>query len=219
MTLWHLKWRLYRLRQRAKPSALFASTLEQRFQTAPTTVRRPFTFVMKFATVMGVLALVIGVGTSGYAYASDDVLPDHPLYGLRTTIEQAEARIAPTMLRQAPDEVRAKILQRRIKELRLMRAKERLMKKERMQAFVQKAHDENVPTLEHTTDTRMKYAPLLKEVDEEVAHWKEPSEDERRKTREEAQARAERRAEESREQLERAKKERLERVREQREGR
>lgn len=56
---------------------------------------------------LGVLITGLG-GTVSYAYASDAVLPDTPLYPVRQKVEAIEIRLAPTR------EVRAKVIEKQV---------------------------------------------------------------------------------------------------------
>jgi hypothetical protein len=50
----------------------------------------------RFAAAALSIVLVFGIGASAYAYSSEEVTPDHPLYGLRQAVEVAEEAIAVT---------------------------------------------------------------------------------------------------------------------------
>lgn len=93
-----LEYKLKRLGRRGKPSKVFVASLKQTLierGAAPASIgfRLP---MMKFASVALSVVLLLGVGTSTYAYASDEVTPDHPLYGVRQAVEVAEETIAIT---------------------------------------------------------------------------------------------------------------------------
>ena len=124
MMRWQLSRALARLSRRVNPSRDFVVSLHRRLEDAgylaPTVRRTP---VWKLCGA-GVLALLlVFIGTGSYAYASDDVLPDHPLYPLRQTIERAELELAPIVTRTPKEKTQAKMLARRVKELQLVREK------------------------------------------------------------------------------------------------
>jgi hypothetical protein len=74
-------------------------------------------FVRPVAGMLTVAA-VMGAGTSVYAYSSEDVLPSHPLYPVRQTLERVEERIAFSNTHRA--NLERKILLRRVREAELM---------------------------------------------------------------------------------------------------
>lgn len=68
----------------------------------------------KTAGVSFGLALSLAGGTGAYAYSSDEVLPQHPLYSVRMALEQAELTLPQSD--QQRETVRIKHLQRRVSE-------------------------------------------------------------------------------------------------------
>ncbi|RIL00340.1 hypothetical protein DCC77_02105 [Candidatus Uhrbacteria bacterium] len=108
--------RLKKLEARARPRRYFQSRLRTRLVYPH---GRPWhvVFVRPVAGMLTVAA-VMGAGTSVYAYSSEDVLPSHPLYPVRQTLERVEERIAFSNTHRA--NLERKILLRRVREAELM---------------------------------------------------------------------------------------------------
>src|SRR3989338_8315308 len=90
--LWSIRQNLKRLSRLAEPRPAFQRALRKEL-----VVPRPwFVAVLKpaFATVS--IVTMLGAGTATYAYTSDDVVPDHPLYPIREQVERVEEAIAVT---------------------------------------------------------------------------------------------------------------------------
>lgn len=113
---WHIRMRLKKLEARARPRRYFQSRLRTRLVYPH---GRPWhvVFVRPVAGMLTVAA-VMGAGTSVYAYSSEDVLPSHPLYPVRQTLERVEERIAFSNTHRA--NLERKILLRRVREAELM---------------------------------------------------------------------------------------------------
>lgn len=113
---WHIRMRLKKLEARARPRRYFQSRLRTRLVYPH---GRPWhvVFVWPVAGMLTVAA-VMGAGTSVYAYSSEDVLPSHPLYPVRQTLERVEERIAFSNTHRA--NLERKILLRRVREAELM---------------------------------------------------------------------------------------------------
>ncbi|MCR4256761.1 MAG: DUF5667 domain-containing protein, partial [Candidatus Uhrbacteria bacterium] len=78
-----------------------------------------FSPAWRMAAVACSVVLLFGVGTSSYAYASENVLPDHPLYPLRESVEAAEERLVFHPVAKAA--IQQKHLERKLQEVRRMR--------------------------------------------------------------------------------------------------
>jgi len=65
-------------------------------------------------------------GTGVYAYASDQVLPDHALYPLRQSLERFEVQIA--AVTPMKDRVHLRLLERRAREKKLLEQKQQKAK-------------------------------------------------------------------------------------------
>ena len=117
-----LKHKLTKLAQKADPNRDFVSALEKHLKSE---VDHPLRWVQPWKWMVGgMMALsLVGSATGVYAYTSDDVLPDHPLYGLRQTIEHVEETVAVTP--QLKQSVQQKHLERRKKEQKIVNAKKR----------------------------------------------------------------------------------------------
>lgn len=119
MNSFFLKYRLTRMGKRVTADSNLKASLRARLVQAGYLPGRTSLWVrMRVATASaGMLFLGFG-GMASYAYASDAVLPDTPLYPFRQSIEALEVKLAPT------SEVRAKVLEkqaeRRQKEAHLL---------------------------------------------------------------------------------------------------
>lgn len=103
-----LEYKLKRLGRHGKPSRAYVSALKQTLIERGATVIPAnagiqrigwipaFAGMTKYAAVALSVVLLLGVGTSTYAYASDEVTPDHPLYAIRQAVEEVEETVAIT---------------------------------------------------------------------------------------------------------------------------
>jgi len=107
------RYRLWTISRRATPDADFVARLASRF-----TPRRAMNFAMRMSAATTALVLSLGLGTSAYAYTSDDVTPDSPLYAVRTTLEDVEEAVARTPARKQA--VQLKLIQRRLHEIQVI---------------------------------------------------------------------------------------------------
>ena len=124
---WLIERKLRKIGEKTSPDKAYVSALQKTLQTQ---VGHPMWWVewKKIAIVSLTSFSLIAGGTGVYAYSSDDVTPDHPLYALRQEIESVETSVAVT-----PEErthVEQKHQQRRDHEQQVMeeRKKEREMK-------------------------------------------------------------------------------------------
>ncbi|MFO0764555.1 MAG: DUF5667 domain-containing protein [Patescibacteria group bacterium] len=89
-----LSYRLWRMRRETAPSKAFVARLGQRLASmapklswyATPVFRRSF---VTFCTIMS-----LGVSTTSYAYAADDVLPGDVLYPVKQSVETVELSLA-----------------------------------------------------------------------------------------------------------------------------
>src|SRR5689334_13032048 len=91
-----------KLSRRANPDANFARTLKQQVigPQASRTLRIK-TWISRMASVLLITVPLAGVSTAAYAYSSPDVLPQHPLYGVRLALESVEERLTPADQKEA----------------------------------------------------------------------------------------------------------------------
>lgn len=125
MILWNLKRTLQRIGKRAAPDREFVLRLQSRLAEkgyVPTQVRVASP-VWRPVVASTAMLLSLSAGTATYAYASDTVLPDHPLYGVRLSLEKVENRLAFSVKQQ--EQIRLKHAYRRLNEVRLMAQKNR----------------------------------------------------------------------------------------------
>jgi hypothetical protein len=132
MITWFLKRKLKRLSERSAPSSAFVGSLAcvLRERGYLSSVRQP---LRKFLSTFRTVGVMVGVtvlcfsfaGTAAYAYASDGLLPDHPLYPLRMAVERVEYAVVPPSDRP---NVELKQARRRLQELkRIERARPTLI--------------------------------------------------------------------------------------------
>ncbi|MDO8617772.1 MAG: hypothetical protein Q7N87_02715 [Candidatus Uhrbacteria bacterium] len=117
---------LHRLQRRARPDRRFVNSLRQTLMEAgflPASRRvlsgvEGFSFWHSWKMAAASLSMImsLGTGTVVYAYASDAVLPDHPLYPIRTTIEQAEWQFARSL--EEKERIQFRHTRRHVRELR-----------------------------------------------------------------------------------------------------
>jgi hypothetical protein len=111
------RYRLWKISRRAKPDAAFLSQLEAALHARGARFAYiRITPVWRMAAVACSVVFLLGIGTSSYAYASENVLPDHPLYPLREYVEAAEERLAATPAGKAA--IQRKHLERKLEEVR-----------------------------------------------------------------------------------------------------
>lgn len=113
-----IRFKLWRLSRRVRPDADFLARMESVLSERGALVRGATSVAFRFAGAACAFALVLG-GTTTYAYASESVLPTHPLYSLRETVESIEQSAA--LDAEAKANVQRKLVGRRLNEIRLMR--------------------------------------------------------------------------------------------------
>lgn len=124
---WNLERNLKNLSTKVDPDPRFVSGLERRLKLE---LGHPLWWLKARVWIVTLVSLVTIAGsvTGVYAYSSDDVTPDHPLYGLRQTIESVETATALTPAGKVKVEVNH--LARRVKEQRLVKAKHKTVSPE-----------------------------------------------------------------------------------------
>ena len=138
---WLLKRHIDRLAKNARPERAFVRRLERQLRVQ-TGHQLWWIQSWKWAVASFTMLSIIGSATSVYAYTSDDVLPDHPLYALRQGIETVEIATAATPERQA--EVQVRLLKRRLHEAEIMTKKHKTIPAKQLEVFtknVQQAID------------------------------------------------------------------------------
>lgn len=160
-----IRYRLWRISGRANPDAAFLARLEcaMRGRGALGAARRAIP-VRRLATAACAVTLALGVGTSAYAYASDDVLIEHPLYPLREAIEAIEERAAPTAAAKAA--VRRKHLERKLEEIRLMQERRSAVEGELLER-VETVLEQGLTTSRPHDELREELIREIRSVDEE----------------------------------------------------
>lgn len=89
--------RLRRLGNHARPDRAFVFALERALRARGyLPQKRSWHERWKLAAAGATIGVSLLSATATYAYVSDDVLPDHPLYALRTGLENMETELART---------------------------------------------------------------------------------------------------------------------------
>lgn len=173
MILWNIKRRLSSISRRATPDRDFIIALGKTLKDKGYVRTSRFQGVMfswkRAATVLSLLGgLLVGTGT--YAYVSPEVLPDSPLYGLRSTIEKVEFKVARTPA--AKEKIQLKHLRRHLQEQ-------------------QKLADRNYAlALAHTEVLVRDLSETVKSMDRLEIPSQDEADEENMKAEEEAEARA-----------------------------
>ncbi len=146
-----LRWKLKKLGEKANPSRDFVMSLEQRLKQEN---GHPAWWIQwsRVAAIGASTFVLLASGTGAYAYTSDEVLPNHPLYGLREGIEQVETKLAVSPERKT--KIRIKHLQRRLEEARKLQRKNVPIGKDRVIEAARKIRNEieaveKLPEKEH----------------------------------------------------------------------
>lgn len=147
---WRVKWQLNRISRKAEPDPAFVRQLEKRLKQE---VGHPIWWVHwgKVGAAIMSASAVLMTGTGAYAYSSEEVVPDHPLYPVRQSIEQVEQTLAVTD--EAKSRVELKQLARRVKEAQKLGELQRPLKAERLAQISEKI-TAAVKRVEERTDKR-----------------------------------------------------------------
>ncbi len=141
---WLLKRSLRKLGTSADPRPVFVRDLKKEILGVDSRWTSIQALGWKVPAV-GFTMFTMAVSATGvYAYQSDTVLPDHPLYSVRQGIESVERKLAVTPAANVA--VKVKQLQRRLHEHELLVQKKKTVSPEPMEGFeesVQKVADEN----------------------------------------------------------------------------
>lgn len=167
-----LERKLERIGRRADPSRAFIVALGKRLRYG----RPKHTALWKVAMTSMTSVSVLLLGTGSYAYASDSVLPDHPLYGVRQTIESAESALAITPTLKARVDVQ--LLRRRLQEEKVLAKRKKAITVDHVNRFVaqaEKAIEANRQTDRRTgveldatiSSMEQEHASLLEQLREE----------------------------------------------------
>lgn len=128
---WMLARKLDRIGRKANPDAAFVRSLKQRIVGKPRSVVSHW----KKAAVGSITsASLLLLGTGAFAYSSDVVLPDHPLYPVRQTLEKVEVKLSFTLEQKA--KVQLDHLERRLKEQQLLNKSNKPIDPARVKRFV-----------------------------------------------------------------------------------
>lgn len=88
---WMLYYRLWQIRRAASPSVAFSARLQAdlKQRTGHITWWIP---IGRLAAGVASLSIIVSGATGVYAYSSDAVTAEHPLYGVRNMLEQIELK-------------------------------------------------------------------------------------------------------------------------------
>lgn len=112
------RFKLWQFSRRARPDAEFLARMDEALRERGAVMRGVGSAAFRLAGAACAFVLVLG-GTTTYAYASESVLPTHPLYSLRETVESFEQSTA--LDAESKANVQRKLVERRLHEIRVMR--------------------------------------------------------------------------------------------------
>ncbi|MBM3205064.1 hypothetical protein FJZ48_03750 [Candidatus Uhrbacteria bacterium] len=170
MNLWNIKRRFASMSRHARPDREFVNALRRELQikgylSVPYFQRFHVWWKRALATSSLVIFGLIGTGT--YAYASPSVLPDHPLYPVRTTLEQAELNVARGA--KAKARVQSKLIARHLHALsKSVSVQERFEDEEADEQDVIHEDVQDVVTLEQQILSEMTVDKALFDEDENI---------------------------------------------------
>lgn len=158
-----LRMRLWRAARRSSPSSGFLRTLEAKLFPPAELVTLHRLRALRFAAVPAMLIVSFLGSTGVYAYASDEVLPDHALYPLRQSLERFEVQIA--AVTPMKDRVHLRLLERRAREKKLLEEKQQKAKALKKTTSVKEVPAKLAPakiTPPKISPTSTKAAPIKK---------------------------------------------------------
>lgn len=164
---WLLEQKLKKLAARSAPDRSFVHALDK---TLRTQTGHPGWWVQgwKYA-LAGVSIVSVGFSATGvYAYTSDDVLPDNPLYSVRQGIENVQVAMAATPEQKTT--VQLKLLRRRLHEQELIAARQNPIPPGKLLKFNVNLQNVFNEAADLSTSTQEK-------VDEDVADLEQQHED------------------------------------------
>lgn len=122
------KWKLRRLAKRASPDRATHKAMRQALQHAGYLPKQPVWMpahtsisARSMAVLSSVVVISLVSATGSYAYVADEVVPDHPLYTVRQTIERAELSFATSV--EAKARVNQRLEERRAREAAVLEKK------------------------------------------------------------------------------------------------
>lgn len=170
MKLLPLTWRLQRLSKAAAPRPEFEQALRLKLEERGALLHIDRTragwsgLSFRVAGVMACFVLIFGSVTAAYAYTSDEVLPEHPLYPLRQSVEDLEETLAVTP--KLRERVERRHIARKVREIEILNKRAPQIETrpagealERIQNVMQKGLETNAPASQIKQD-------VLKEVRE-----------------------------------------------------
>ncbi len=129
--IWFLARKLRIMGKRADPRPAFARAMRADLIVKGYLPRHPSLrrWMVRHAAAASIILTTMAVGATGaYAYSSDEVLPDHPLYPVRQTLERIEERVVAPAPPHFKERVLAQLARRRTHEVQMMVAKHRPLK-------------------------------------------------------------------------------------------
>lgn len=141
---WLLERKLKKIGRSASPRRAYVGALQKTLQAEMGHPVRWIDWKNVTVATLTSLSLIVG-GTGVYAYSSDEVTPDHPLYSLRQEIESVEEEAAVTP--ELKQHVQQNHQQRREHERQVM--------EERRKAQEERKDDEHRESRRGTHDERL----------------------------------------------------------------
>ncbi|MEK7116247.1 MAG: DUF5667 domain-containing protein [Patescibacteria group bacterium] len=169
---WLLEKKLRDLGAHADPSPRFVRVLQKKLKHE---LNHPIWWISswKWAVSATTVLTLVGSGTVAYAYASDAVLPDHPLYGVRTTLENIEASLTANADQKV--HVELKIIKRRLHEVEALSSRKKADQKRTkrlIELTLDRAHSRTLslpePAFKETQDAMPSSSPeeeIVRQVD------------------------------------------------------
>jgi hypothetical protein len=166
MNNWLLERKLKKLGHKADPDPAFLRALEKQLKQKSGHGAwwiQGWKFALGGVTAVSLLSGATGV----YAYSSDDVTPDHPLYGVRTTIEDVEMTLATTPEQKA--RVKINHLERRVHEQKTLQSKHKTVLKEVIQNIEKEVDSQIDENGALATSTRQEMDEKLGKIEDDHA--------------------------------------------------
>lgn len=124
MILWTIIRQLHHLSRSSDPDAAFTAALKQRLAERgylPARASHVIWFSWQRAVVSFSLLFGLFAGTASYAYYAPEVVPTHPLYGVKSTVETLQVTLTPTA--DGKERVRLSQLKKHIKQTTVLAEK------------------------------------------------------------------------------------------------
>jgi anti-sigma-K factor RskA len=163
---WTVTHKLDRVAKRAAPDRIFVRSVRQRLELHGMPTTRLAHWKITAASLSSVAILFAGTGA--YAYTSDNVLPDNPLYPVRQLVERGESSLAFSDSHRAA--VHLQHVRRRVHEQKLLNMRKHQLTLKHMTHFMGEM-EATLKTSAHLPELEQeKVDAALGEADQEFAH-------------------------------------------------